>query len=320
MSFKFIHTSDWQIGKVFRFLDETTMGLLQEARLQAITKLGELAEKHSTNHVLVAGDVYDMEALLRISINQPLERMRRFPNVQWHLVPGNHDPHRPNGLWDQILRKNPPDNVTIHTEPEPLLLQDDCVVLLPAPLVYRHTLSDLTAYMDDIESPPDYIRIGMAHGTVTGFGAEDEDVRNFVSPERPNRAMLSYLALGDWHGQRRINDRCWYSGTPETDGFNVVDGGQALLVEIERPGALPTVTPLSTGKFTWTEVVQRINDRDEIDHLETKLRSVGDNLKVCSLISQWRGRCHWKTVNISKSGSWKACLLHCAIYVCMRVV
>ena len=33
MKTKIIHTSDWQIGKVFRFVDNGTMGLLQEARL-----------------------------------------------------------------------------------------------------------------------------------------------------------------------------------------------------------------------------------------------------------------------------------------------
>ena len=79
MTLKLIHTSDWQIGKVFRFLDNGTMGLLQEARLQAISRLGELAGTHGAAHVLVAGDVYDMEALSPRSLNQPLERMRGFP-------------------------------------------------------------------------------------------------------------------------------------------------------------------------------------------------------------------------------------------------
>ena len=46
MTVKLIHTSDWQIGKVFRFLDNAAMGLLQEARLRAITRLGELAGVH----------------------------------------------------------------------------------------------------------------------------------------------------------------------------------------------------------------------------------------------------------------------------------
>jgi hypothetical protein len=29
---RLIHTADWQIGKVFRFVDDATMGVLQEAR------------------------------------------------------------------------------------------------------------------------------------------------------------------------------------------------------------------------------------------------------------------------------------------------
>ena len=72
MTLRLIHTSDWQIGKVFRFVDNATMGLLQEARLRAITCLGELAGQHDARYILVAGDVYDMEALSPRSLNQPL--------------------------------------------------------------------------------------------------------------------------------------------------------------------------------------------------------------------------------------------------------
>ena len=81
MTLRLIHTSDWQIGKVFRFVDNATIGLLQEARLWAITRLGELARGKDVRHILVAGDVYDMEALSPRSLNQPLERMRNFAGV-----------------------------------------------------------------------------------------------------------------------------------------------------------------------------------------------------------------------------------------------
>ena len=101
MTIKLVHTSDWQIGKVFRFADNAVMGLIQEARLGAISRIGGIARTHGAGHVLVAGDAYDMEALSPRSLNQPLERMQNFPNVNWHLLPGNYDPHHPNGLWDQ---------------------------------------------------------------------------------------------------------------------------------------------------------------------------------------------------------------------------
>ena len=278
MTVKFIHTSDWQIGKVFRFVDDATMGLLQDARLRAISRLGELAGEYGATDVLVAGDVYDMEALSPRSLNQPLERMRAFPSVRWHLLPGNHDPHRPNGLWDQLLRKGLPENVGVHVAPGPAVVENEDFVLLPAPLFHRLTLDDLTAYMDDVDLPEGVIRVGLAHGTVRGFGSDDRDVPNFIAPDRPRLAGLSYLALGDWHGQRQINDRCWYSGTPEIDAFDVMDGGRALLVEIEGPNAVPIVTGIPTGHYTWVRLSEQIGSHTDIDHLAEKLRHTADEL------------------------------------------
>lgn len=278
MKIKIIHTSDWQIGKVFRFVDNQTMGLLQEARLEAIIRLGEFAEKNDVHHILVAGDVYDMEALSPRSLNQPIERMRNFPGVRWHLLPGNHDPHRPNGLWDRLSRGALPDNIHVHTRPEPKTFENESLVLLPAPLLHRKTLEDPTAYMDNLSLPEGLIRVGIAHGTVVGFGSDDKNIPNYIAPDRPDRAGLSYLALGDWHGQRKINNRCWYSGTPETDGFDVLDGGRALLVEIDGPNTDPKITPFDTGGYRWISFSERIKGREDIDFLSEKIRSVDENL------------------------------------------
>ena len=280
MALKLLHTSDWQIGKVFRFVDDGTMGLLQESRLAAITRLGELAVKHCAGHVLVAGDVYDMEALSPRSLNQPLERMRKFNVVQWHLLPGNHDPHRPNRLWDQLSRRGMPDNVIIHVSSKPRIFESDGFAILPAPLHYRRTLQDPTAYMDEVDTPAGIIRVGLAHGTVTGFGSDNKDSPNYINPNRPIVAGLAYLALGDWHGQKKINNRVWYSGTPETDAFDVEGGGRALLVEIESADAVPVITPIETGHYRWMTFREQVNSHDDIDALVSKLRGCGDDLNL----------------------------------------
>ena len=253
------------------------MGLLQEARLAAITKLGEIATAKGVRHIVVAGDVYDMEALAPRSLNQPLERMRKFEQTMWHLLPGNHDPHRPHGLWSQLLRMGLPDNVIVHVDSEPRVFENDGFVLLPAPLQYRRTLRDPTAYMDDVDTPDGIVRIGLAHGTVTGFGSDDKDVPNYINPDRPSTARLAYLALGDWHGKRKINDRTWYSGTHETDAFDVEGGGEALLIEIENGGDPPIVTPVETGQYQWLRLREQINSREDIDALAASLRSSGDD-------------------------------------------
>ena len=49
---RFVHTSDWQIGKTFRFADEASQ-VLRDERLEAVTKLGQLARAEGAPAVLV---------------------------------------------------------------------------------------------------------------------------------------------------------------------------------------------------------------------------------------------------------------------------
>ncbi|MDZ7829230.1 MAG: metallophosphoesterase [Halofilum sp. (in: g-proteobacteria)] len=139
-------------------------------------------------HVLVAGDIYDMEALSPRSLNQPLERMRNFSGVQWHLLPGNHDPHRRTGCGISFCARGCPTTCMSTPRRLPAIFEDEGIAILPAPLHHRRTLDDPTAWMDEADLPDGLIRIGLAHGTVTGFGSEDKDVPNYIAPDRPARA------------------------------------------------------------------------------------------------------------------------------------
>lgn len=56
---RLIHTSDWQIGKVFRFADDDVLPVLQHERLEAISRIGRLARAQGADAVVVAGDIYD---------------------------------------------------------------------------------------------------------------------------------------------------------------------------------------------------------------------------------------------------------------------
>ena len=280
---RFIHTADWQIGKVFRFVDDATVGVLQEARLEAVSRIGRLAMEHAAPTVLVAGDIYDVATAEDRTLAQPIERMRAFPEVTWHLIPGNHDPHQSGGPWDRLLRRGLPDNVWAHLEPVPVALADGHARLLPAPLTRRRALGDPTAWMDEAPSPGWTLRIGLAHGSISAFGSGADRQPNLIDPARPQRAGLAYLALGDWHGRKLIGERCWYSGTPEVDDFGVIDGAHVLLVELAGPGALPEVTPLRTGRFDWRQEQIQIHGEDDVEVVRTRLRALHDD-PACLLV------------------------------------
>jgi len=268
---RFIHTADWQIGKVFKQVGERE-AVLQAARLDVIETIGRLAQDQDAPHVLVAGDVYDTDSPSPITLRGPLERMRNFPGVHWHLLPGNHDPHRPQGLWERIAATGTPSNVHLHVESAVSEIAPG-VALLPSPLRRKSEANDLTAWMDTAETPDGTMRIGLAHGSVTDFSATAE-AGNPIDPSRPSRARLSYLALGDWHRTQKIAPAVWYSGTPEPDLFDSQQEGKVLLVDIAGPGAAPTVAEHAVGRYVWRSMDETISGEDEVKALEDRLRAL----------------------------------------------
>ena len=285
---KFIHSSDLQIGKAFGYFEPDTAGALQDARQAVVRTLGEAAVTAGATAVMISGDIYEKQQMSQSTLLRAIENMRSFSKIQWHLMPGNHDHFRENGLWDRLVRIQLPENVTLHTQSGAVQVCDDegvPVFLLPAPLRFISSVDDLTAYMDKASTPEGAIRIGMAHGSVQGFGSEGE-ASNHVSPTRAHDAGLSYLAMGDWHRQIKINDRCWYSGTPEPDQFklppnastSLCNGGSALLVEINGPSMVPKVSSIRTGRFHWHRVEKTLTEDGQINLLETELRALDANL------------------------------------------
>ncbi len=271
---RLIHTSDWHVGKVFPFAGDGVMALLQKARLDAIAAIGKLAMAEHAPTILVAGDIYDRQSPDAKTLAEPLEVMRRFPTVTWHLIPGNHDPDLPNGLWHRVQSIGLPDNVRCHREASAFSL-DDRTWLLPAPLRQKHSLSDPTAWMDEATTPEGCRRIGLAHGSIADFGSSSK-TPNLIMPDRAKRAGLAYLALGDWHGTKAIGKQTWYSGTPEPDGFDQSDSGQALLVDLEARS--PNVTPFPTASHRWLKEKATVQNAQDIYRLDHRLRDLEQDL------------------------------------------
>jgi len=266
---RLIHTSDWHIGKVFAFAGDRVMALLQKARVDAIDRIGKLAMSEDVRTVLVAGDIYDKESPDARTLADPLEVMRRFPAVTWHLIPGNHDPDLPNGLWHRVCKIGLPDNVRVHRDAAPVNL-DDRAWLLPAPLRQRHVQGDPTAWMDEAATPEGVRRVGLAHGSISEFG-ESAATPNLIAPDRAKRAGLCYLALGDWHGTKAISPTTWYAGTPEPDAFDQSESGQILLVDIE--GARPDVKAHPIAKHRWLKDQATLQNADDVKRLEQRIRN-----------------------------------------------
>lgn len=268
MSFRFIHTADWQIGKPFGNIPGDAGAELRMQRIRTVRAIAELAEKHDAHAVVVAGDVFDSNEVSDRTIRQTFEALAPFKGP-WVFLPGNHDPALAHSVWTRIRAMDLAPNVIIADQPEPIALAP-CVVILPAPLRRRREASDQTEWFDSANVPPDVIRVGLAHGSVANRLPAAAESTNEIREDRAARAGLDYLALGDWHGMLNVAPATWYSGAPETDRFRDNVSGQVLLVEIPEHAGGVKVEPISVGQFHWRKI--------ELDFPAVTAASVVDSL------------------------------------------
>ncbi len=262
---RFLHTADWQIGRQYSQFPADDAVALADARLAAVETIAKLAAQYKVDAVLVAGDVFDAQTVADRTIRKLFNALSSYPGP-WIMIPGNHDAALAESVWTRALRLGVlPVHLHLALQGKVLAFDSLGFSALMAPLTQRHTYNDLTQWFDEAPTAPGHVRIGVAHGSVQGVLADDIDSANPIGADRAARARLDYLALGDWHGCKRIDNRTWYSGTPEPDRFKGNEPGYALLVEVGAGGAEPHVTPIETGQFRWRLLNQTVAVASDVD-------------------------------------------------------
>ena len=272
---RFLHTADWQIGRTYpRFAAEDAT-LLAEARLETVERIARLAAKTRVDAVLVAGDVFDAQTVSDRTVRRLFNALAPYSGP-WLMIPGNHDAALAAGVWTRARQLDcVPANVHLLDEPGATVFDELGCIVLAAPLTQRQTFSDLTAWFDDETSDPALIRIGLAHGSVAGILPDTVDATNPIAADRAATARLDYLAMGDWHGTRRVDARTWYSGTPEPDRFRANEPGNVLQVDVARAGSEPIVEVVPIAAYRWQEWERRVAVGSDVDELEDRLAAIG---------------------------------------------
>lgn len=270
---RFVHTADWQLGMRAGHIPGDAGAVVRRARFDVIGRIAEVARDADADFVVVAGDVFEHHALHRENTQRTFEALRGF-RCPVYLLPGNHDPYTPDALYrTEWWRQECPSGVKVLGRPEPVAL--DGVTLLPCPLTERH-MSDPTAWLQRDTGSGASVRVAVAHGGVREFLAgrvAPEAMVNDISIELTERARLDYLALGDWHSAGKVNDRAWYSGTPEATSFSEEDPGKVLVVSVEGPGAVPKVEPVPVARYQWRQLTRLLVTADDVQRLESELRA-----------------------------------------------
>lgn len=283
---RFLHSSDLHLGKRFGNYPEDLRGRLREARHGVLGRLAAAARREGATAILLAGDSFDTETPAPAILRQALAEMGQHADLQWIVLPGNHDSLQADQLWDGV-RGAAPANVTLALSNDPITFGAGALIL-PSPCTTRRPGRDLTEWMDGAASAEGQMRIGLAHGPIQTF-SEDGVAGDVIAPDRARRAGLDYLALGDWHGQIAVNERTHYSGSPEPDRFKHERPGQALLVSLAGPGAVPEVRGIDVGQFSWrTLTLDLLSGDDGKDALQDLLPSAARRETMIRIVLQGR--------------------------------
>lgn len=315
MPLTLLHTADWQIGKQFATVAGDAGAVLRTQRLDTIRALATLARERQVDAVLVAGDVFEDNAVSDETLRRTMNALAGFDGP-WVLLPGNHDAALAQSAWSRLRRLAiVPDNVILAVEPQPLELCDGRLCVLPAPLQRRHEVRDLSDYFDSVETAAGVLRVGLAHGAVSNRLPEASEAMNPIADTRADSARLDYLALGDWHGTLEIAPRTWYAGTPEPDRFRSNDPGNVLLVELGEAGGAPRVEKIRLGRFHWEQLEFAIADAASVAVLDDRIAALAEppntllrlrlegapdlatRGQLDELLERWRARLHHLAVD-----------------------
>ncbi|MDY7092450.1 MAG: metallophosphoesterase [Acidobacteriota bacterium] len=278
---RFLHTADWQLGLKLRFLDGDRGAKLRLERFEVVRRLAAAAHEHAVEAVVVAGDVFDDNAVGAATLQAARDALAAFAPIPVLLLPGNHDAATPESA---LRRLAPEEHGLDHVRPllvaEPLTIGD--TVYYPCPLLRRHTHDDPTRWLpsrqDGTHEDGDAVRVAIAHGGVLDFG-ESTESPNLIAAEEVLARGFDYLALGDWHGLLRFGsagwgDRVWYSGTPEPTRFEEKEPGRALVVEIDGAGEEPRVEVLELARSRWLTESRTLDGEAAVDELERWLKEL----------------------------------------------
>ncbi|WP_052539805.1 metallophosphoesterase family protein [Corynebacterium glyciniphilum] len=306
--FRFLHTSDWQLGMDRWFLGEEAGPRYREARLAAVERLLDVAKARQCAAVVVAGDVFDDNLVDPVTWRRTVDILRRSP-VPVFLLPGNHDPYDAASVYRsrdfdeltpavQVLNDSRPRTVPGTTDSSPT------AEIIGAPLLSKYMSTDPVASVlaraaetggpDHTERAEDRtVKILVGHGaTESRSSGEDPAVIDVDAAARACRdGVIDMLVLGDTHSVTSLHPdgTVWYSGSPEVTDFREEGGGgearsgYALVVDVLPASGKDagrtsqvSVEEVKTGRWSFLALAAQINTREDVAEWINRLEDIRD--------------------------------------------
>jgi DNA repair exonuclease SbcCD nuclease subunit len=276
-SFTFIHTADWHIGNPFSGFPREMRQKLSRAIFRAVELTFLYARNKNIPLLLCAGDALDNgQTCAKADLLELFRIIRRYPETRVVMITGNHDPLVAGNVYRRVEKDNIPGNFHLVCEDEIIPYPEGNLDIYASSAREKNGRYNPLEWVKRESRESGKYKIGLCHGSI-----ENEAFPGDAFPIPPDFARqrgLDYLALGDWHSFKKINDRTYYPGVPEPLQFG--DEGYPLAVTLHRPGEPPHVEPLTVVRqYRWHREKIEIST-DTYDEFKNRLQGVKEK-EIC---------------------------------------
>ncbi|MEU5434498.1 exonuclease SbcCD subunit D [Streptomyces sp. NPDC020719] len=256
---RFLHTSDWHLGRSFHRVS------LLDAQAAFLDHLVAMVREFAVDAVLVAGDVYDraVPPLAAVELFDRAIHRLADAGVPTVMISGNHDSARRLGVGAGLIERA---GIHLRTDPAgcstPVLLADAYgdVACYGLPYLEPALVRDefktakagheqvLSAAMERVRADlaaraPGTRSVVLAHAFVAGGEPSDSErditVGGVAAVPAGVFDGVDYVALGHLHGSQTLTERVRYSGSPLAYSFSETTHRKSMwLVDLAADGAV----------------------------------------------------------------------------------
>ncbi len=271
---KLLHTGDQQLGVKFSGFGEKGRELRQAVK-ESLKATVDLALAEAVDVVLIAGDLFDSNAVSRSLVGEVSAQLKRLAPIPVCILPGTHDCYDASSVYRRPEFHNTP-NIYLFTDEVTAISfpKLDLTVYGRANLSPKGTESPLGGLEKASDSK---YRVAMAHGEMAIDGKSAGDYYP-IEPKEIADSHMHYVALGHWHRHSDFSQggvKAFYCGAPQTLSFEEgEDSGFVLFVSIDE--CTTKVEKRRVGKFLWKTVDMDVGAFEDEEELVEEIRKHQD--------------------------------------------
>lgn len=259
---RFLHTSDWHLGRIFHGLHMT------DDQAVVLEELIALVKDSKVDAVLIAGDIYDRAVPPTQAVtllDEVLRRLVQEAGTNVIMIAGNHDNADRLGFGQSLLSQNKlyiTGPVSLSTQP--VVLYDTYGSVYFAPLTYGEPLAASELLKQPLKTHEEVVRsqisnqlaqipaaarkIALAHVFLTGAQESPDSERPLAIGGATTVGIdcfeaFNYTALGHLHACQSGSSKVRYSGSLLKYSFNEVHQPKGVhLVDLAAGGEITVET------------------------------------------------------------------------------